>query len=428
MIDEELLATCVSCGLCLPHCPTFRVTGREDRGPRGRIALMRALALEGVDPDRSVVEALDTCVGCRACEAVCPSGVAYGRLLAGARTHLRTRGVGPARWLRWGLGVLERPRLLRWAVDAARPAVWLGRRLGGRLRRRLPGIPPGPRRPLETTGGDAWLFTGCVMDAWLRPVHAATVAVLAAAGVGVEPTGDRVPCCGALAAHAGLEGRAARLIAHAAAALDDGRPVICNSAGCAAQLVEAGAAHGDLGDRITDVCEVLAASDLGPPDGRTLPVRVAVQDPCHLRWVLGRHDPVRRVLERFVEVVEIGDDGLCCGAGGAYSVTHPDEAAAIAARKRALVAETGAQLVAAANPGCMLHLATHLDVPVAHPVEIIDAALGGASARDPRLAPVAAAAHRGGGDRRPAPPTGAGPGSRATGRAPTPDGEAAGGR
>jgi len=233
------------------------------------------------------------------------------------------------------------------------------------------------RRRLEATGDDVWLFTGCVMDAWQRPVHAATVRVVTAAGEGVQPTGSRAGCCGALAAHAGLDGIAKGQAAQVVAALPDDRPVLVNSAGCGAMLKTYGELLGTpaaaaFSARVLDVHEWLAprVRELPTPSAGVME-QVAVQDPCHLRHVQQCHQAVRDVLAPYVDVVELDDEGLCCGAGGAYSATHPELAGAIRARKLEAIDRAGAPVVASANPGCALHLAA-AGVTVRHPMEILD--------------------------------------------------------
>ena len=374
-VDDDALAACVACGLCLPHCPTFRVTGEESASPRGRIAAMRAVHA-GAPVDASFVEFMDLCVQCRGCEAACPSGVPFGRLMEGTRHTLATRTRYQPFWRRAGYRALGRHRLLLAGSTAAALAQRAGlvpRRLG------LPRLPL--RRPrLRASGTDAWLFTGCVMDAWMRPVHAAVVAVMEAAGAGVTPSPARAGCCGALAAHAGLVEEARRQAARVVAAMPGDAPVVVDAAGCGAHLKDYGHLLGtDAGAafaaRVVDVHQWL--DDRPLPAGRRLPLRVAVQDPCHLRHVQRAHAAVRRVLASFVEeVVELDDDGLCCGAGGAYAALHPDLAASIRDRKVAAVAATGAPVVASANPGCALHLAA-AGLDVRHPLELVAEALAG---------------------------------------------------
>lgn len=390
-LDAEALATCVQCGLCLPHCPTWRVTGDEALSPRGRIALMRAVEVDGVPVDEAVTEAFATCVQCRGCEPACPCGVPFGRLIETSRARLVERGRLVPRWQRPAFGLLGRHRLLLAVSSLAAVAQRLGlvpsRRLG------LPRLPL--RRPRLVASGDprrdegaVWLFTGCVMDAWQRDVHRAVQTVIEAVGVGVRPTGSLAACCGALHAHAGLAGGARRRAEEVVAALDGPATVLVDSAGCGAHLKDYGhvlaatpaaAAGAAFAARVADVHEWLAdhLDDLPPVE--PLPIRVAVQDPCHLRHVQKVHPAVRRVLAPFVaEIVELDDEGLCCGAGGAYSVFEPDLARRIRERKLAAVDRAGADLVVSANPGCALHLAA-AGITVRHPLELVAEALAAAS-------------------------------------------------
>jgi glycolate oxidase iron-sulfur subunit len=248
------------------------------------------------------------------------------------------------------------------------------------LPRRL-GLPPLPWRepPLEATGTDAWLFTGCVMDAWQRPVHAAAIAVLGAAGVGVAVPGTGGDCCGALHVHAGLTGEAGRLAARVMGAMPGDAPVLVDSAGCGAQLKDYGhllgtPAAGEFSRRVFDIQEWLALhADRLPPARRQLGP-VIVQDPCHLRHVQKTHLAVRTVLAPYADLVELDDEGLCCGAGGAYSTLHPQMAAEVRARKLAAIDRAGGGVVASANPGCALHLAA-AGVAVRHPMELVAEAI-----------------------------------------------------
>lgn len=385
-LDGDELVSCVACGLCLPHCPTYVVSGRDAESPRGRIALMQAVQVEGAPVTDEVVRSMQTCVQCRGCETACPSGVPFGRLMEGTRAALASAGRITGRWQRLGLAALARPRLLR----AASVGLGLLQRLravpSGRLG--LPDPIPLRRPPLRASGTDAFLFTGCVMDAWQRPVHSAVQAVIEATGAGVTPTGAAAPCCGALPAHAGLEEMARSMaqttmvgLARLGGANRSDAPVLVDSAGCGAALSDYGRLLGTeearrFSARVFDVHEWLALR-LGrlPPPARKLETAVAVQDPCHLRHVQRAHRPVYEVLEPFVEsVATLDDDGLCCGAGGAYSVLEPDRARLIRDRKLAALERSGATVVASANPGCSLHLAA-AGLDVRHPLELVAEAL-----------------------------------------------------
>jgi glycolate oxidase iron-sulfur subunit len=381
-LDPDGLASCVSCGMCLPHCPTFRVTGDELASPRGRIALMRRVeAGEGVIDD-DFTGAMASCVQCRGCEPACPSAVPFGHLMEATRAALASGPRPVPRWQRAGYAVLGRHRLLL-ALSTATAVAQRARVVPRRL---LPYRLPVRRPTLRASGTDVWLHTGCVMDAWQRPVHAAALRVLEASGFGVAlPPPARSGCCGALHVHAGLEAEARRLAEGTIATFPGEAPIVVDSAGCGAALLDVGRLVGTpaaeaFSARVVDIHGFLAAhAGRLPAARRRHPGPVAVQDPCHLRHVQRAHEHVRTVLRPYVEeLVELDDDGLCCGAGGAYAALQPDLAARVRERKIAAVARSGAILVASANPGCLLHLRGHLaaaGVGVAHPVELIDQAL-----------------------------------------------------
>jgi glycolate oxidase iron-sulfur subunit len=375
-LDPGELSTCVQCGLCLPFCPTFRLTGDESQSPRGRIALMRAVERDGAPLTTAVRRSFATCVQCRGCEPACPSGVPFGHLMAGTRAALADAHVVTPRWQRLGYAALARPRLLRAtsrALALAQRAHFVPKALG------LPPLPLSDR-PLTASGDDVVLFTGCVMDAWQRDVHRDTKAVLEASGCGVAPTGDAAPCCGALHLHAGLAEAARRLARRAIAAIGGDAPVLVNSAGCGAAMKEYGHLLGTeqaraFSRRVFDVSEWLAMRMEALPSVLPLPLRVAVQDPCHLRHAQRAHLATRSVLEPYVrELVELDDEGLCCGAGGTYSLLEPAQARAIRERKIASIRLAAPDAVASANPGCGMHLAAG-GVPTAHPMTLVARAL-----------------------------------------------------
>ncbi|MEY2430494.1 MAG: glycolate oxidase iron-sulfur subunit [Acidimicrobiaceae bacterium] len=384
LLDDDELSSCVQCGLCLPHCPTFRVTGEESASPRGRIALMREVQQQGAAVDEAFVGYMDACVQCRACEPACPAGVPFGRLMERTRETLAiTRPSYVPRWRRLGYRLLARHRLVlagsRALAAAQRLRLWprpLSRRLG------LPARVPLRQPRLQASGTDVWLFTGCVMDAWERTVHASAARVIEATGAGVAfpSTRGRAGCCGALAVHAGLMKDARAMAIGVMASMPGDAPILVDSAGCGAalkdygHLVDSDAARAFSG-RVFDVHEWLAPRIGTLIAGRPLALSVAIHDPCHLRNVQRAHDHVRTVLRPFVsELVELDDEGLCCGAGGAYAALHPDMAADIRERKLDSIRRSGAAVVASANPGCTLHLAA-AGVTVVHPVELIDQAL-----------------------------------------------------
>lgn len=379
-IDDDSLSACVSCGLCLPHCPTYRVTGEESASPRGRIAAMREARLSATGAPPQFAEFMDLCVGCRGCEPACPASVPFGRMMDAARASLVREGLLVPRWQRMAYAVLGRHRVLLALSSAGallQRAGLLPRRLGlPRLplrRRRLRGA---GRRALDR-GPRAWLFTGCVMDAWMRDVHQAAIDTVERTGTRLRlPSRARAACCGALHLHAGLEGRAKQLARRVVSAFPGDEEVLVDSAGCCAAM----AAYGELlgteeaarfASRVRDLNAWLAERiELLPRPAGGSRTTVAVQDPCHLRHVLGAHQAVRRLLAPYATIAELDDDGLCCGAGGAYSALHPDMAGRIRGLKLDSIARTGATLVASANPGCIAHLRA-AGVAAVHPVEIV---------------------------------------------------------
>ena len=378
LLPDEL-NTCVQCGLCLPQCPTYRVTGDETRSPRGRIQLMRELQLGDAPFTQEIKDSFDSCVQCRACEPACPSSVPYGHLMERTRETLVAAGGMTPWWQRALYRPLAHPRLLR--VGSSMLAVanrlkLVPKRFG--LPARLP-----VRRPAHTVSGDdVYLFTGCVMDAWQRDVHIASQRVIEAAGFGVTPTGDVAPCCGALQAHAGLTDQTRALAGKMMIALgDDERPILVDSAGCGAAMKDYGHLLGTpeaaaFSARVFDIQEWLADHVDALPEATPIDQCVAVQDPCHLRHVQRVHQATRVVLRPFVrELVELDDDGLCCGAGGAYSVFEPELAGDIRDRKLAAIDRAAPDLVASANPGCSLHLGA-AGVDAVHPMVLVARALG----------------------------------------------------
>ncbi len=376
-LDEDDLNSCVQCGLCLPHCPTFRVTGDEAMSPRGRIHLMREVQDNGAPLTPEVLESFETCVQCRGCEPACPSSVPYGHLMERTRETLADAGAITPLWQRAMFAPLATPVALKAgsaALGVAKRLKLVPKRLG------LPDDLPLRQEPLEPTGTDVYFFTGCVMDAWQRDVHRSGMRVLKAAGIGATPTNELAPCCGALHAHAGLADQTRDLAEQMMGNLRDDKPILVDSAGCGAAMKDYGHLLGTteaeaFSSRVFDIQEFLADHVGALPQVDPLDLRVAVQDPCHLRHVQRVHLATRTVLAPFVrELVEINDDGLCCGAGGAYSVLQPELAGQIRDRKVNSISAVQPDVVASANPGCSLHLAG-AGVQTLHPMQIVDEAL-----------------------------------------------------
>jgi len=403
LLDTEGLNRCIHCGLCLEACPTYRITRLETESPRGRLHLMSAIASSRIDPRESdaAVLHLDRCLACRACEAVCPSGVPYGELIEEARADIaRARGT-PALG-RLALWSVSRPRVL--AAIAALLALAdrlglraLARRIVPARLRRLDALAPPSGRPayrpvaVEAPHASVALLLGCVMRASYGDVHTATAQVLARLGIAIVDVPGQT-CCGALHAHAGDHAEAIRLAKRNIAAFERSgvETILTNAAGCGAHLksyahllegdpawVERAAA---IASRVRDVTEYLASTADGTTFGE-LAMRVTYQDPCHLAHAQGIRAEPRALLRRVrgLELVEMADADVCCGSAGFYNLAQPEYADRLLEAKIDAVLATGADAVVTANPGCMLQLAAGLRsrgsaIPVLHVVEVLDRA------------------------------------------------------
>lgn len=400
---------CVHCGLCLPVCPTYRETGRESSSPRGRVYLARGVA-EGEIPLGDVVaEEMYLCLGCRACETACPSGVQFGALLEAMRAEVERHG------LRRGLAKRVETLALRAAIPHPRrlralvSLLGLVQRLGlddlllrvatPALRERallLPRVPSraerAPLPPLVPAEGErrgrVGFFVGCIMPELFGEVNHATVRVLARNGFDVVVAPGQ-GCCGALHAHAGdldtAHALARRNVAAFEAAAVD--VVVVNSAGCGAALRDAGhwlPAGGErLAAKVRDVSEALDAAGLLPPPGR-VEARVCYDDPCHLLHGQRVQEAPRRLLAQIPGVTLVGheDPGACCGAAGTYNLTHPAMSRAVLARKMRALAAADPDVIASGNPGCLMQLRAGvtehgLRAQVLHPITLLDRAYGG---------------------------------------------------
>lgn len=398
------LSKCVHCGLCLQHCPTYVETGLETESPRGRLYLMRALAEGRVDPTPNALGHLDQCLQCRNCEAVCPSGVPYGRIMEGARAEVLSSENAPLAWrLRATFlrEVIAKPPRLRLFASALRLYQTSGLRSLAEsvplLRERALLAPAIGPRPFTRTGVIARptgkpvrrvaFLTGCIMPLAYGRVHRATVRVLARNGCEVVAPPAQV-CCGALHAHNGDQRTARRLARRNIDAFlaEDVDAIVVNSAGCGAAMKE----YGDLleGDErasrfsalVKDVHEFLLELPLKPPRGR-LDLDVTVQDSCHLAHAQRLASAPRDVLALIpgLRLVDMPHADRCCGSAGVYSLTQPGMSLALIDSKMAEVQATGAAVIATANPGCMAQLETGLrrhDLAgrVMHTIELLDRA------------------------------------------------------
>jgi glycolate oxidase iron-sulfur subunit len=399
---REGIDACIHCGFCLPACPTYLVLEDENDSPRGRIVLMKSV-VEGtlaVD-DADVRTHIDQCLGCRACETACPSGVPYGHLLEAARATLTEVKPNPpiARLI---LFVFARRTLLALAMLGGRVAratrlSWLLSRLPGRLGFSMAMLestrPPLRRRRYEATGdgalGSAALLTGCVMEGLYEGTNRATERTLTVNGYRmVSAPGQR--CCGALHAHAGDDEAARRLARANVAAFEKSGAdyVVANAAGCGAMMKEYGALlAGDpawqaraeaMSARVRDVSELLAAA--GPKPGGELPVTVTYDAPCHLMHAQRVVGPPLAVLAAVPGLARVPLEGSehCCGSAGIYILIEPQVSDRVLAPKLANIAATSAPLVVTGNPGCLMQIGAGLRqarmrARVVHPVDVLDA-------------------------------------------------------
>lgn len=355
---------CVQCGLCLPHCPTYRLDQTEAESPRGRIAYIKAVAQGRLAPTPAGDVHLDHCLGCRRCEPVCPAGVSYGELLLGARAAQALRHAPPAR-LRLAGWLLARPPLLGRLLDLQRLA---GDWLPASLRPDLPPAPapvPLPAPPPQAAARVA-LFAGCVADRHESGTRASLAKLLGAAGVAVDlPPGQG--CCGAAAAHAGDTGTATRLAEANRAAFAGAEAVLCLASGCHDSLKRSLAGQAPVEDALARLDRLGDALRFKPSDRR-----VALHLPCTQRSVVRSDAALRRLLARIpgLDLVELPDTG-CCGAAGLHQLAEPARADALRAPLLVALAASGASELLSANIGCRLHLATGTIMPVRHPIDFL---------------------------------------------------------
>jgi glycolate dehydrogenase iron-sulfur subunit len=395
------IETCVHCGFCLQACPTYVNLEDENDSPRGRIVLMRSV-VEGELPldDPSVQTHIDRCLGCRACETACPSGVPYGQLLEATRATLRT--VRPTPLLgRIILAVFARAAAFRVMLAASRVMRATGlpglfARVAGRLGFASAMLAstrnPFPERDydfgLPGSRGAVALLNGCVMSGLYARTNRATRRTLRANDYRIRGAPGQA-CCGALHAHAGdLETARALARKNIEAFEQSGADFIgVNAAGCGAMMKEYG--HLLAGDpawadramqiaaRVRDVTELLAAA--GPRPGAPLPLRVTYDAPCHLLHAQRVSAPPLAVLRAIPELtlLPLTDAEQCCGAAGIYNLLEPATSNTVLAPKLRHIAATGADWVATGNPGCLMQIGAGLRranaraKPV-HPVDLLD--------------------------------------------------------
>jgi len=417
--QQSDLDRCVHCGLCLNACPTYRELHVEMDSPRGRIYQMVQVA-GGAAISPSYVEHIDLCLACRGCETACPSGVQYGRLVEAARAEIENKIKRPwrERLVRW----LVFRKLLpsRWNLEIAGALMYMYQASGLKRLAGLPGLLPARLREVEALAPEIetpFFFAyygktlpaegarrhrvaflgGCIANISFARLNEATVRVLQKNGCEVTIPADQ-GCCGALHVHAGIRDEARRLarrnidaLLKIDALLDGGfDAIITNAGGCGSTLKEYGellehdAEYAEKSRRfsalVKDVNEFLASIELNPPM-RVLPLTVTYQDSCHLAHGQKIRSAPRKLLASIpgLELREMQLSDLCCGSAGIYNVVHTGMAMSLLKKKMDSVNATGAPVIAASNPGCMLQLRAGVQKfgqgqRVAHVVEILDEA------------------------------------------------------
>lgn len=426
--QEQKLLACIHCGLCLEACPTYVITGNENDGPRGRLYLMRAV-VEGRLENTSDAfrKHIDRCLGCRACEQVCPAGVEYGLLLESSREELlraQPKSDATNKLLRFALRHIwlspARLRLMFWGARVFRDLgvagfllkSGIGRLLSrqavfglGLLESSRPVVTATKRKPnlrgSESAGAqeNVLLFTGCVGEGLFARVNRATERVLRANGFAVQAPEEQV-CCGALHAHAGDLDGARELARKNIRAFNSDAPIITNAGGCGAMLTTY--AHLLAGDpelaepaanfsrRVRDVSQQLQAhQNFIPAEDQSVSssvksvanTRVTYDTSCHLLYGQHAGEASQEMLRSAVgpDFVPLEGTERCCGAAGIYNLLQPELSGRVLQEKLDHVRETQATILATGNPGCQMHIGAGarlagMDLKVCHPIELVDEA------------------------------------------------------
>ena len=385
-LDEPKALACVHCGLCLSSCPTYLETGNENDSPRGRIYLMRAMQSGQLGVGSVPVRHMDLCLGCRACETACPSGVEYGHLLEHTRDHLERHY--KRSWFQTFLRrvaiekVFPFPGRMKLALLPAKlikalRLQWLLPRFARESLELVPDFKPTPALPEQSAAttelalGQVGFIEGCVMQVMFGDTNRATVKLLNNAGWSVCNPGEQ-GCCGALCAHSGQLELARECARRNIAAFEPLKleAIIINAAGCGSTLKE----YGELlvedeewaerattfSSKVKDLTEWLEEKEFAPSDSGE---KVTYHDACHLAHPQGITAEPRALIravagDRFVELPEAE---ICCGSAGSYNLTEPEMAARLQKRKIDNTLSTGADVVVTSNPGCQLQIQAGLN-------------------------------------------------------------------
>jgi glycolate oxidase iron-sulfur subunit len=401
--NKELIEDCVHCGFCLPTCPTYVLWGEEMDSPRGRIVLMNQGLQEGTEMSRTMATHFDRCLGCMACVTACPSGVQYDRLIEATRPQVERNYKRPPneRAVRSLIfSIFTRPGRMRALV----PVLALSQRLRVRppraLRRlramqelapkvslrnavaRVPETTPAVGEKRARVG----LLLGCVQRVFFHEVNTATAGVLAAEGFEVyAPSAPR--CCGAPMMHSGEEPDALNSARETISAFADCDYVVVNAAGCGSAMKDYRHLFDDdpewseraesFSGKVKDVSELLAGVE-PRAERKALEMSIAYHDACHLAHAQGIRSQPRSLLAAIpgLDLIEPKDWEICCGSAGVYNLMQPEAADELGKRKAANLIDTGADAIAAGNPGCSLQIAAKLEemghaMRIYHPVQLL---------------------------------------------------------
>lgn len=393
---DAQLRSCVHCGICTATCPTYNILRDERDGPRGRIQLIQQMLEQDLKPSLQTVAHLDRCLSCLACVSACPAGVNYPRLIDTARNHIERSNVRPPldQLVRRALGtILPHRRLLSLLVSLARlvsPLRSLAPRqfstmIDAAAKLPRPAKTPEPQAISATTMRIA-LHKGCVQEVVAPQFTSAARRVLAKLGIEAECV-EGTGCCGALNHHLGQERPAHR---HAQALVRDITDreteapfahVLTTTSGCGAVIRDFGFQLGSpearsIGERTRDVMDFLQEK-LNVPQRASNSIRVAYHKPCSLQHAMKSADAGPALLRRLgFEVLE-PDDQSCCGSAGVYNVLQPDIARMLQQQKTDALRSLKPDIIVSGNIGCLAQIASAMDVPVVHPVEVVDWALDG---------------------------------------------------
>jgi len=379
---------CVACGLCLPHCPTYRKTGSEADSPRGRIQLMRAVAQDILPNNDRFKAHIDLCLSCRSCEAACPNSVQYGTLVDTTRAQFL-----PKKSLGYSLTkLIVRYRFLQVGINHL---LWLTQTLG--VKKILATLVPISKRLPQLTRTLFWktdysagnipaqnkvsLFLGCATNTLDADTLKASIFVLNKLGVDVDIPAKQ-SCCGGIARQMGDATEAKHLVENNAEAFMRSQTVITVASGCGAGLRDYLPQH-----QIMDLSAYLLTCDWSNTTLMPLKQTILVQDPCSLRNVQGSHKAVHSLLNMIpqADIVALAGNAQCCGGAGAYMLTQPEMANTLRTDKlnaiKNATQDNDMTILATANIGCGLHITAglreqNLNVRVLHPIQIIAAQMG----------------------------------------------------